>query len=217
MNASHGSPRRPGPRGPVAVALFAAVLAGLAGCGTSTVSERWRDPSWSGPAIRNMLVVVVRKDAVRRRLWEDAIAQALQKRGMLATPSYRTFPDSVPGEDALQQAMKDLAFEGILLSRRTGTRERTVDVPPSVSTVGRTRWSRFWGTYRTYYQTVYRPGYTETERVVNNEVTIWDARKDGQMVWSATTATTNPEKPKELIAEITKLLVPRMARDGIIP
>ena len=196
---------------------FAAPLAGCAGPG-STVAERWRDPSWSGPAIKNLLVMVVRKDPARRRLWEDAFVAALQKRHVLATPSYRAFPDSVPSEAILQQTMKDSAFEGILLSRNTGIKQSQADVPPSTSTVpAGVHWSTFYGTYVKAYNTVYVPGYNESDLIVTNEITIWDARKDGRMVWSASTATENPTDAKALRQEVTGLIVPGLTQDGIIP
>jgi len=196
---------------------FAAPLAGCAGPG-STVAENWRDPNWSGPAIKNLLVMVVRKDPVRRRQWEDAFVAALQKRHVLATPSYRAFPDSVPSEALLQQTVKDSAFEGILLSRSTGIKQSQNDAPSAVSTVsGGVQWSTFYGMYITAYNTVYVPGYSESDLIVTNEITIWDARKDGQMVWSTSTATRNPTDAKVLRQEITALIVPAMEKDGIIP
>jgi hypothetical protein len=191
----------------------------LAGCSPpSTVAERWRDPSWSGPAIKSMLVMVVRKDPVRRRQWEDAFSADLRKRGVAATPSYHTFPDSVPNEDALQQAMKDSAFEGILLARNTGVQQSQSEIPPTTASVpGQVHWSTFYGTYITAYHTVYVPGYSESDRIVTNEVTIWDARKDGQMVWSASTASTNPTDAKALRQQVTNLIVPALKKDGIVP
>src|SRR5712691_10131184 len=149
----------------LAVALAAAsALAMVAGCGSSRLSEHWRDPAWSGPALRNVLVMVVRKEPVRRRIWEDAFVEALHKRGIAATPSYRTFPDSVPSEDALDDFMKQTSFDGIVLSRRLGTEELAHYVPPIVTAYGTgPRWGRFYGRYRGYYSTVYRPGYVETE------------------------------------------------------
>jgi len=203
-----------------ALAVLLAFAAGLPGCSgpASTVAENWRDPSWSGPAIKNLLVMVVRKDPMRRRLWEDAFVAALQKRHVLATPSYRAFPDSVPSEAILQQTMQDSAFEGILLSRNTGIKQSQTDVPPSTDTVSAgVHWSTFYGTYITAYNTVYVPGYNESERIVTNEVTIWDARKDGRMVWSASTATENPTDAKALREQVTALIVPGLAKDGIIP
>ena len=196
---------------------FAAPLAGCGGPG-STVAENWRDPSWSGPAIKNLLVMVVRKDPARRRLWEDAFVAALQKRHVLASPSYRAFPDSVPSEAILQQTMMDSAFEGILLSRSTGIKQSQNEAPSSTSTVSSgVQWSTFYGMYITAYNTVYVPGYRESGLIVTNEITIWDARKDGQMVWSASTATQNPTDAKALRQEVTGLIVPGLARDGIIP
>ena len=216
-------PERIAPRPVRGFTLAAATVAALAlamfsGCGTTRLSEHWRDPAWSGPALKNVLVMVVRKDPVRRRLWEDAFVASLRQRGILATPSYRTFPDSVPSEDAIDDVMKQTSFDGIVLSRRLGTEELRHYVPPTVTTYGGgRRWGRFYGNYRSYRSTVYRPGYTETERVVTNETTVWDARKDGNMVWSATSRSSNPRNANDLARDLADVAVSQLQKDGMIP
>jgi hypothetical protein len=200
------------------VALGAAAVAfGLAGCGSTRLSEHWRDPAWSGPALNNVLVMVVRKEPARRRLWEDAFVAALRKRGINATPSYRTFPDSVPSEDAIDDVMQQTSYDGIILSRRLGTAELRHYVPPTVVGFGGRRWGGFYSRYRTYYGAVYQPGYVEAERVVTNETSVWDARKNGNMVWSATSRSSNPSSANDLAGDLSDVAVSQMAKDGIVP
>jgi len=203
----------------VLVAAGAVAIAfGLAGCGSTRLSEHWRDPAWSGPALHNVLVMVVRKEPARRRLWEDAFVAELRKRGITATPSYRTFPDSVPSEDAIDDVMQQTSYDGIILSRRLGAAEIRHYVPPTVvSYRGGRRWGGFYGRYRSYYGAVYQPGYVEAERVVTNETSVWDARKDGNMVWSATSQSSNPSNANDLASDLADVAVSQLAKDGIIP
>ena len=212
-------PRRATRAHSLAFAAFAVgALALLAGCGSTRLSEHWRDPAWSGPALHNVLVMVVRKEPARRRLWEDAFVAELRKRGITATPSYRTFPDSVPSEDAIDDVMQQTSYDGIILSRRRAPRNSgTTCRPASWGIGGGRRWGGFYGRYRSYYGAVYQPGYVETDRVVTNETSVWDARKDGNMVWSATSRSREPEQcERPGVGPRGRGRVP-LAKDGIIP
>jgi len=217
-NSGRFNPRAAGALAGAAVVATALALTLFTGCGSSRVSEHWRDPAWSGPALRNVLVMVVRKEPARRRIWEDAFVDALRERGITATPSYRTFPDSVPSEDAIDDVMRETSYDGIVLSRRLGTEELRHYVPPTyVAYGGGPRWGRFYGSYRSFYGAVYQPGYIEAERVVTNEITVWDARKDGNMVWSGTSQTSNPQNANDLASSLADVVVSRLAKDGIVP
>jgi len=165
-----------------------------------------------------VLVMVVRKEPARRRIWEDAFVVALRQRGILATPSYRAFPDSVPSENALDDVMRETSYDGIVLSRRLGTQELRHYVPPTYTAYGGgPRWGRFYGRYRSFYGATYQPGYVEAERVVSNEITVWDARKEGNMVWSGTARTSNPQNANDLASSLADLVVSQLAKDGIVP
>jgi len=198
--------------------VAAAFLALVAGCSTTRLSDHWRDPSWNEPPLHNVLVVVIRSEAGRRRIWEDALVATLRDRGIAATPSYRTFPDQVPDEDAIEDLMQKTNYDGILMTRRLGAQEYLHYVPPTyVAVPGGRRWGGFYGRYHSYWGTAYSPGYTEAEVVVRNEVTVWDARDDGRMIWSGTASTSNPTSVDELSASLSKTVVRNLARDGIIP
>src|ERR1700690_1176543 len=47
------------------------LLVGLSACVSTSLIDRWKDPGFSGPPLRKVLVVGVQKDQGRRRVWED--------------------------------------------------------------------------------------------------------------------------------------------------
>jgi hypothetical protein len=219
MRTSRGPDTRIAPARPSALLLGALLsVALLAGCSTTRITDHWRDPAWNEPPLHNVLIMVVRKDPARRRIWEDAWVDALHKHGITATPSYRSFPDEVPSEDAIDDVMRNTNYDGIILSRNLGSREYLHYVPPSYVTypVGH-RWGGFYGRYHTYWGTSVTPGYVEPEVVVHNEITVWDARADGKMVWSGTASTSNPTSVDQLSNSLTKEVVSKLARDAILP
>ncbi|PYM04687.1 MAG: hypothetical protein DMD82_13680 [Candidatus Rokuibacteriota bacterium] len=60
------------------------------------MTNLWKDPTFTSTTIHNVLVVGVRKNPVRRRIWEDAFVKGLGVRGVIATPSYQPYRSDCP-------------------------------------------------------------------------------------------------------------------------
>jgi hypothetical protein len=199
----------------LAACAAAAILGGCSGSGTQLVNM-WRDPTAPAQPIRRMLVVAVRKDPVNRRIWEDGFVAGLSKHGVAATPSYNLFPNAVPDTDAVVVAVREHDFDGVLVTHRLPTTTQQNYVP------GYTRlepvWvrSRWYGTYHTYWSEVHEPGYVETDKIVRNQVDLWNTIGDGRLVWSGTTESINPSSTAEVNRAITKLIVPELLAHGVI-
>jgi hypothetical protein len=198
-------------------ALLAA-LALTAGCAANTgLSNMWRDPEFNGPPLRNVVVVAIRRNNVQRRLWEDGFAEQFDRYGVRATPSYRLFPEQVPDTSQLLGAIADRGFDGVLITRRAGSSTEDRYVPGYVTTRPVTYRSPWTGWYHTAWTNVYEPGYVETDRLVYNDVELWDLRDTGDIVWAGTTHTLNPSSSAEVNDEISKVILPELARQGFVP
>jgi hypothetical protein len=198
----------------------AIVIAGLAvvlfGCASSTqLADTWRDPSYRAAPMNNVYVVAVRKDAVRRRQWEDAYVSVLTERGMKAVPSYLQFPDAPPDTDQVVGAVQASGYDGVVISMRLPNSLETTEVPSTVTTVPVTRWNRFRGRYYTAFREVYQPGYVETNDVRNFQTDVWSADESGSLVWSATVRTLDPAGEAGVRDVVAKKIVARAVKDGI--
>ena len=69
----------------------------LEGCSQSQMTELWKDPSYTEGSLKKVFTIAVRKDPVRRRIWEDAFVEELKAHGVPAIASYTMFPSVVPG------------------------------------------------------------------------------------------------------------------------
>lgn len=65
-------------------------------CTSTSVVEKWRDASYSGPALQKLLVVAVQRSDGRRRIFEDSLVTALTQQGLGSGASYRVFAEEVP-------------------------------------------------------------------------------------------------------------------------
>src|SRR5258705_4036445 len=198
--------------------LIACAAAGiLGGCSSGTqLVDMWRDPTAPSHPIRKMLVVAIRRDETSRRIWEDGLVSALEKRGVTATPSYTLFQQGVPDTDQVAVAVRDHGFDGIMFVHKVGATTRQTYVPGYTHLEPvwvQSRWSL---TYHTYWAEVHEPGYVETDRVVRNRVDVWSTESNWRLLWSGTTESINPTSGTEVNRQIAKLIVPELLAQGII-
>jgi hypothetical protein len=186
------------------------------GCTSSRLANMWRDQSFTQGPMKDMLVVVIRNDAVRRRIWEDDFVAALTARGVKATASYRLFPSAVPDTDQISAAVQSHNYEGVLISHRLPTQTLTHDYPGYVTREPATRYHPLTKTYSTYYHDVEHPGFTDTTKVARNEVNIWTTTEGGSMVWAGTGETIDPLQG-ETRNNLVDMVIAELARQRLIP
>jgi hypothetical protein len=197
---------------------IAALAAIVAGCSTSRMSDLWRDPTYNRPPMTTMLVVAGKKNAVTRRLWEDEIVATLSDHGVTATPSYRLYPDSIPNPDEVASAIQTKKFEGVLFVKKLASQMASTAVTGGLSVVEDTRYNPHTQSYSSYYQAAMTTVPVDSNVIVRNEVSVFSTDKQGgYLVWAGTGEAINPLTPEDYRDEITKLIAPQLAQDGIIP
>lgn len=199
----------------IAVPLLS-VLFLMQGCSTSVLVNQWNDPAFHGPALTNVLIVAIRKDPVKRRVWEDAFIGELARHGVRATQSYRFFPDAAPDSGQLDQAVAAHSFDGIIITRRLPKAVSTEVVPGYVTSEPVTRYSNRKGQFFTYYRDVEHPGFVDTQKVANRSIDVWTAGSEGWMVWSAVSQTPEPATAEDVHRDVVGLVTADLARKGVI-
>jgi hypothetical protein len=160
----------------------------LSACSYSRVVTSWRDDSLqSGQLKKTMVLVIVKKDVIRNRL-EDEFVLQLQKLGVQAVQSYKTFPD-LTGVDAQQikASLVAAGLDSVLVARLVDTKNETSYVPAT------TGYSTTFGSYYGgTHAVVYSPGYSYDYLVFTLQNNLFAAR-DEKLVWSAVTETEEPQ------------------------
>jgi hypothetical protein len=166
----------------------------------------------------NMLIIAAKNNPVNRRIWEDEIVTALSAYGATSAPSYRFFADSIPNPNQVAAAVRERKFDGVLFIRKLPTEISTTYIPGSVKSEQVTQYNARTQTYSTFYRDVQQPGYTDTSKVVRHEVSVFATQEEvGRLVWAGTGEMINPGSMEAVRNEITGLIVPELARQGIIP
>ena len=194
-----------------------AALAVLAGCGSTSLVNMWRDPQYSAAPVRSALVIAVRKDQVRRRIWEDTFVAALGKDGVQATPSYQIFPDQMPDTNAVREHVRQKGYDAVIVTSRAGKQELTNYVPGYVTKEPVSVYRPMWNSYVTRYRDVYHPGYTETDTAFHIQTELWAVTGEGRLVWSGTSRTISPGSSNAFSHEVAELVVEELHKAHLIP
>jgi hypothetical protein len=197
--------------------LLCCVIALMPSCSTSVLVHQWADASYTGPSLTSILIVAVRKDPVKRRVWEDAFAGELAKHGVNAVQSYRLFSGALPDSGQIVDAVAKSGFDGIIITRRLPKAITTQYVNGYVSQEIETKYSERKQRFFTYYRDVEHPGYVDTQNIANRSIDVWTADSSSRMIWSAVSETPEPATPEAVHQDVVTLVTDDLARRGIIP
>jgi hypothetical protein len=204
---------------PAHVVLFALLLGStlLGGCAGSQMTNTWKDPSYTGGPVTNVLAIAVRQDPVRRRIWEDDFVRDIQAHGVSATPSYSIFPAMAPDTLQVIDAVRSGGYDAV------ATSVRLPNVTEETYVAGYSKrepvivFSPFLHAYATYWQDVQVPGYTETNEKRRFQTNVWTTREGGRLIWSGTLETIDATTGETVLEVIHNRIVPEMVGAGIIP
>lgn len=192
-------------------ALAVLTVAFAASCGTQTSTTHvWQAEAPSTP-IRSVIVFGGGTTEATRRSLEDRFAQELAARGVDARPSYQIFPE-LPDRERARAEVQRLGFQGALVTTLRDVRQETRYLPGYYQ-------GGFWGAYYgPGWGMPYTPGYVATDELVIVENTFWDLRTNGgQLVWSSNTETHNPTSTKDFVESLTREVVSKLAKKGLLP
>ncbi len=212
----------------VAVAAFGCLISQMCGCASSSLVDIWHDPSFQAPPLSKMLVISVRKDATKRRIWEDAFAGELAKHGVAATSSYSLFPDAPPDTNQVIATVQANGFDGILVILRLPTEtnkqyikgytsiQQDVRSSPYNSPNNSAYYSPYWQRYWTYYREIEHPGYVDSQKVAIRAIDVTTTGNGGRLIWSATSRTPDPGSVTDVQRGIAGLVISELTQRRII-
>jgi hypothetical protein len=201
--------------------LILAVLAGLpVANGKSTkFLFTWTNPSYSGAHFQNILVLGINGKVENRAEFEDQLSAAITRPGIQAIPSYSLLPrpGSTPIDmKQLRDVVRGQNIDAIVASRLIKV-NKTVTYIPGQAYVPYPYYGTFYGYYGAIYPVVYSPDYLRVDKTAQIETNFYSAAKpDGELIWTGTSDTVNPQSPLKAIDAIAKLIVQQLEKEKII-
>ena len=187
----------------------------LAGCANSLESS-WRDPATNADSLHfhKILVVAMTRDGGMRRSAEDQLVRALQespraKSGELTvTPSYVEVPDAKLGDvEKARATVEARGYDGVVMLTPLSAQQKITVDPPM--------YTPMWGYYGRAGM-LYDPGSVRSDTIVRVQTNIYSV-KDGKLLWSGTSRTTNPRNVERLVENVVRDVVHALRDQGLLP
>lgn len=198
---------------------LALVLAGstlvLPGCASTTVERIWESPEWTG-SFDHLVIFGMSKRPGVRRAFEEGVAEALQAKGVRATPSFLLFPDDTERtREEIASMLSDGQIDGILVARLVtiDSRQRYVDGVPYMIMGGPP--ANFYGYYHSTFGLVYGTGFMAEYDVVIIESNLY-AADNAQLVWSGLSETFDPADVQGAVKSYGRTMTKTLIGAGLV-
>lgn len=188
-----------------AMALLACGL--LAGCIYTQMQSSLKEPGYSGPAFRQVLVIGMARRGDIRRIYEDAFVTQLAARGVQAVPSYTVLPDAqLTDKEAIGQAVARFGADAVLVTRLVKLEKQDVVMPPS---------PRMQEYVDTAWPGTYTPEVAGQTDIATLETKLFEAGS-GRLAWSGTTRAFDAQDLQRATTDVSGAIVKELARQGLI-
>jgi hypothetical protein len=198
--------------------MLIVLCAVTAGSGKSTkMVMSWKNPEYSGKPFKKVLLIGMSANSARRDDFEDALSQALAKPGLevISGNSLLLRPGSKLDLDYLRMQIRENKIDGVVLSRLVSVKTDYSYFPGAAYFDPYYR--SFYGYYSTLYPVVYSPGYLVADTKVRIETNIYATTPpDGELVWTGTSDTVDPNSAAKVIKSVVKLLTVELSAGNVL-
>ena len=182
----------------------------LTACASKAPPTQWRSESFTGK-VDNILIIGVSSNADRRYTFETSFVEALAANNTRAIPSRDLLRTSINlRRELVEKAIEGQQVGAVLITRVAATKEKETYHLPE----GYDYQSSGDGYYDTALQETNK-GYYANEKLLILESRLFDVAS-GEMIWSMHSGATANDKPREIIKELIKLTIDKLASSGLI-
>jgi len=173
-------------------------------CGSSTsIEQSWKPPGGTHAELRRVVTVLLWRNESVRRSTEDELAAQLRHAGVDAVPAYTVLSnDEIRDPQVARERLIAQGFDGAIVMRFVGRQQEVHYMPP---------------TYAGYWGGAYYPagGYMDVDTIIRLETAAYSLR-DGQLVYSALSRTTDPDNVRALIDSVTAKVASTLAKERVV-
>lgn len=192
--------------------LLACVAAALAvSCASTRVTSLWKKEGFQAAPYSNFLVVSIAGTESIQKKVEDAFTAKLTSLGAKATPCHTLGVNTKDLDQAARvKLVKDSGAAAALLIRLVKVEEKT-NYSPVYSGPG----NDFYDSWDGAWVGAYYPPTEYTFDVIFLEARLFDVKSE-QLVWAASTETSDPGKPEKEIAAYASIILGALHKDGLL-
>lgn len=202
----------------------------LAACGSSTqLTSSWKNPENTGAPLQKVAVFVIAKNDAIRRYAEDEMVARMPKE-VNAVVGYSMFARPEQDVKKVREYLVKNGFDGVLVTRLVAIDKTSKYIPPrttvqSVPYYGGGYYGGRYGYYNSFngfygnaFNSTYvttTPGYEKKQTNVIVETMLYRL-PEGNLLWTGTTETLNPDKKSEVADGIIDIVDDKINQQGLL-
>jgi len=189
----------------------------VASCATpSKLVGSWQSDAYSQRSLRKVLCIAETPDIRIRQMAENEFVRQFQERKIQALPSYEILGTQTEITRAnVEKAIRDTDIDAVFTIRVADEKTEQRDVPGVTHEYSEP--PRYYYNFYDYHErsstTISAPGYTMSSQIYLLESNLYDAGT-ADLMWTATTQTTDPRSAEEALPPLTRVLMKSMDRAG---
>lgn len=199
------------------IVIVAAVVFSLFSCSSTKISQSWVEPDLK-KSYNDILIIGIAESEQNRRAYETHFVAQLKSKNIEAIASYKVIKNHQKiDRETVVKAVKGMTIDGVIVTHLTAVDEETIYRPSMdyLPTYGGGYYSGLYSYYPHVSTYVQQPGYYTTNKTYVLETNLYDVESE-ELIWSARTRTFSPESVKEVIVDLTKLLIKDLTDKGLI-
>ena len=187
----------------------------ISSCASTAITGSWKDKDYTRQ-VRNVLVIGMSKEMMRRRLFEESLVEQFKSYDISAVSSAEIFPSNQKmDKESLSKLVQEKSFDAVIVTRLISVDKEQTYVPRETYVPPPGYRHGYYGYYQTVYPSVYSEGYLRTDTVVSLATNLYDTI-DEKLVWSITSESFNPTDINRAVKDIASVIVEKLSTDGII-
>jgi hypothetical protein len=180
----------------------------------------WKNPEYSGPIFRRILVLGMSAKPGVRADFEDALSKLVVRDGIEAIPGNTILlrPEGTQLDlSYLKTQVKEFKIDAVIVSRLVKVDKNITYVPGQPYVMPYPYYGSFYGYYGNVYPMVYSPDYLREDTTVRVETNVYAVSSgEGQLVWTAVSDTFNPSSANKVIDGLSKLIVKELQKEAVL-
>ncbi len=189
----------------------------LTACASTQISDGWKDQSYSGPVLKQIMVIAIVKDTVEKRIFEDEFTGQLQNAGINAVSSYKYLSGNTmkaPKEEIVK-AIEKTGADGVVVVKLKTIDKKDQYVPPNIDWVPGASYYGYYGYYGTSWDAIYTPSVNVTDKYVTLQSRLF-AVEGAKLIWAADTVTKNPEQIRKSVRAVGSKVAGKLKSSGFV-
>ncbi len=188
------------------------------GCGGSvSLVNVWTDPGYHGDNLEKILVIGMAPREQTRTVFEYQLKNEFIINGVDALASLDGMPkDEEISKEAFEKYFTGLNIDAVLITGLLRADTTETYVPGRMYSASTGYYYRdYYGYYHSHWGMYHEPGYFKETREYLIESTLYKT-SNGKIIWRGVSKAVNPDKFMKLIEDLSKSLVKRLSKDGLI-